>query len=197
MLARREARVPVGPGVKNMGSQIGYAYDERPALNKPGAGAPLAPSARPATASPAALSRSTPQHASPSDDAEGLGETRKVLYFDGKSHHIVDAPADKRGFKWKPPHLNYFDLVEGSQLGVRETPGAIKVKLVGSKHRYLPTMEPAGTSMWSVTHAQNTKYGGPMYAATAEPAGTHKDWYAAHGPNSRPSTARDFTDYSR
>ncbi len=32
----------------------------------------------------------------------------------------------------------------GPQLAVRETPGACRVKLVGSKFRYLPSMEPHG-----------------------------------------------------
>lgn len=72
----------------------------------------------------------------------------------------MDAPVvSDSSFKWVPPHLKENDVEPGPQLGVRETAGASRVKLIGSKYRYLPTMEPFGTSMWAVSEAEATKYG--------------------------------------
>lgn len=84
--------------------------------------------------------------------------TKRVIYWDGKSHHVVEAP-DAPGFRWVAPHLKGGDVNPGPQLGVRETPGTARVKLIGSKFRYLPTMEPGGTSMWAISPSEAAKYG--------------------------------------
>ena len=90
--------------------------------------------------------------------APATGRTKRVVYWDGMSHHVVVAP-DAPGFRWIAPHLKGGDVNAGPQLGVRETPGTARVKLIGSKYRYLPTMEPGGTSMWAISPSEAAKYG--------------------------------------
>lgn len=48
----------------------------------------------------------------------------------------MDAPdvPDSR-YHWVPPHLKQEDVGPGPQLAVRETPGACRIKLIGSKYR--------------------------------------------------------------
>ncbi|KAG2430034.1 hypothetical protein HYH02_013861 [Chlamydomonas schloesseri] len=153
------ARVPAGPASKLIGSVHTHAYEERPGA----AAAPKpAEAAAPSSSSQQPWTSRTRDTAASRDSlgASGPYKTRKVVYWTGRDHHIVDAPdvSDSR-FKWVPPHLKQEDVGPGPQLAVRETPGACRIKLIGSKYRYLPTMEPGGGSMWEVTPKEATLYG--------------------------------------
>ncbi|EFJ45964.1 hypothetical protein VOLCADRAFT_105757 [Volvox carteri f. nagariensis] len=142
------ARVPAGPGARLIGSVHTHVYDERPSLAKiPGAGGD-----GPSTSGAASAGlRST---------GGSLYRTKKVVYWTGRDHHIVDAPdVPDSQFEWHPPHLKQGDVAPGPQLAVRETPGASRIKLIGSKYRYLPTMEPGSTSMWAVSPEEANLYG--------------------------------------
>ncbi|KXZ56103.1 hypothetical protein GPECTOR_2g985 [Gonium pectorale] len=143
-------RVPAGPAAKLIGSVHTHVYDERPSASKP-SGDAQASTSQTASWAPTA-SRNT--------GLSSLYRTKKVVYWTGRDHRIVDAPdVPDSQFHWVPPHLKQDDVAPGPQLAVRETPGASRIKLIGSKYRYLPTMEPYGTSMWAVGEAEANLYG--------------------------------------
>ncbi|GFR49348.1 hypothetical protein Agub_g11368 [Astrephomene gubernaculifera] len=149
-----QARVPAGPAAKLVGSTHTHVYDERPVPPKSTAVGGEAPS----TSQQAWGHSSTPGRLR----ATGTGpyRTKKVVYWTGRDHHIVDAPdVPDNQFHWVPPHLKQDDVAPGPQLAVRETPGASRVKLIGSKYRYLPTMEPNGSSMWAISPEEAILYG--------------------------------------
>ncbi|GLI68182.1 hypothetical protein VaNZ11_012526 [Volvox africanus] len=146
------ARVPAGPGARLIGSVHTHVYDERPSLAKiSGAGGDGPSTSDGLTATSFGLRSAA---------GSSLYRTKKVVYWTGRDHHIVDAPdVPDSQFEWHPPHLKQGDVAPGPQLAVRETPGASRIKLIGSKYRYLPTMEPGGTSMWAVSPEEANLYG--------------------------------------
>ncbi|PNH06552.1 hypothetical protein TSOC_007061 [Tetrabaena socialis] len=150
-----QARVPAGPAPRLVGGIHTHVYEERP-------GRSSAPKAD-ASSADALTSTSTAKTAWGESTAGGplsMYKTKKVVYWTGRDHHIVDAPdVPASTFRWVPPHLDQGDVEPGPQLGVRETAGALRVKLIGSKYRYLPSMEPHGGSMWAVTEEAAAVYG--------------------------------------
>ncbi|GIL79570.1 hypothetical protein Vretimale_12280 [Volvox reticuliferus] len=146
------ARVPAGPGARLIGSVHTHVYDERPSLAKISGAGGDGPSTSDGLTSTSVGLRSAA--------GSSLYRTKKVVYWTGRDHHIVDAPdVPDSQFDWHPPHLKQGDVAPGPQLAVRETPGASRIKLIGSKYRYLPTMEPGGTSMWAVSPEEANLYG--------------------------------------
>lgn len=144
-------RVPAGPGVKIVGGELRSMYDERPASKvtlghtadfseikrqyMQSANAPHAPA--PGGGGVQGTGEPLPRASTTLGSGAGstTSRTRKIIYFDGKSHHVVDA-TDGPGQRWVPPHLKGDDVAPGVQLGVRETPGSVRVKLIGSKFRW-------------------------------------------------------------
>ncbi|KAG2484524.1 hypothetical protein HYH03_016662 [Edaphochlamys debaryana] len=156
-----QARVPAGPGAKLIGGFHTHVYEERAGHNTTAAGANGATSESSPSTSQAWASRVTGRPGMQASQTGGsLTGTKKVVYWTGRDHHIVDAPTHATGeFKWTPPHLKQVDVEPGPQLAVRETPGAARIKLIGSKYRYLPSMEPYGGSMWAVSPEVAALYG--------------------------------------
>ena len=144
-----------GPGMKVVGGQLTYAYEERSG-GKVKVGKSLDPSEilkeylrpkRPTTApdsDPASGSKGATGRPSTSYEPRNKANSpavAKVVYWDGMRHHVLEKPQvagssdGKQVEAWQPPHLEHRDVEPGPLLGVRETGGAPGTALIGSKHR--------------------------------------------------------------
>ena len=162
-----------GPGVKVIGGEVRYVYEERtsgkakldttqgqdPAqmiahmmsvpdtLQRPQPGTLCASLSRTHTQQHDQQQQAQQQEAQTASisgfgistsSTSGSGLTKKIVFWDGKSHSTMDhtlaiGQTGKQG--QGAPHLEQRDLAPGPFLGVRETPGSMPTRIIGSKHR--------------------------------------------------------------
>mmetsp|Transcript_23041 Transcript_23041/g.58896 ORF Transcript_23041/g.58896 Transcript_23041/m.58896 type:complete len:332 (-) Transcript_23041:203-1198(-) len=157
----------MGPAQRVVAGQLRYAYNDKAGtpvkLDKSldpaeilreyragllGAGATPGSNNRAQTA-PAGATRATQTMGGTgamSASAAGGAAPRKIVFWDGMQHHVINAPegykgspsVDRNSSNWRAPHLEHKDIAPGRFLGVVEAPGSSSTKLVAGKHRLMP-----------------------------------------------------------
>jgi len=181
-------RVPTGPPVRLLASDLKSIYTNRPYVASRTSGNDYYYTVKGARPRVAAESASNSPRGLVSDLLPKPNEDsmKKIVYWDGMEHHIISTPKNSTLSKdWKPPHLHHTDLEDGHILGVRETPGAEKIRLIGSKYRYLPTLEPGSSSACALKTPWDDKCGTGIFGT-----GSYGPGYTTDYSERRSSSAR-------